>query len=155
MTQAFNLSQLANRVNSSGQLNASSGLYNTASVSNGGTGASTATNAKINLEVITAATGSEILPVGTTAQRDGSPQTGYLRFNTDTDTFEGYDGTQWGQVGGGATGNGGDQIFVLNGQVVYHSYTVPSSQNASSAGPITVDTGVTVTVSTGSRWVIV
>jgi hypothetical protein len=32
MTQAFNLSQLANKVNSSGQLDASTGLYNTTSL---------------------------------------------------------------------------------------------------------------------------
>lgn len=43
MTQAFNLSQLANLVNTSGQLNAASGLYNQAPVANGGTGASTLT----------------------------------------------------------------------------------------------------------------
>jgi hypothetical protein len=155
MTQAFNLSQLANFVNSGGQLDASIGLFNSTKVNNGGTNATTATGAKINLEVITALTGSEILPVGTTIERDASPQAGYLRFNTDTNAFEGFDGTQWGQVGGGATGNGGDQIFVLNGQVVYHSYTIPTGQNAMTAGTITIDTGVTVTVSTDSRWVIV
>lgn len=38
MTQAFNLSQLANNVNTSGQLNAAAGLYNQVPVANGGTG---------------------------------------------------------------------------------------------------------------------
>jgi hypothetical protein len=61
----------------------------------------------------------------------------------------------WGQIGGGATGNGGNQVFVLNDQTVTASYTIPSTKNASSAGPITIDTGVTVDVSTGSTWVIV
>jgi hypothetical protein len=61
----------------------------------------------------------------------------------------------WTQIGGGATGNGGDQVFVLNDQAVTADYTIPSAKNASSAGPITVNTGVTVTVSTGSTWVIV
>lgn len=41
MTQAFNLSQLANKVNTSGQLDASTGLVNTVSVANGGTGTTT------------------------------------------------------------------------------------------------------------------
>ena len=41
MTQAFNLSQLANKVNTSGQLDASTGLVNSTPVANGGTGAST------------------------------------------------------------------------------------------------------------------
>jgi hypothetical protein len=43
MTQAFNLGQLANKVNTSGQLDASTGLVNSAAVANGGTGRSTLT----------------------------------------------------------------------------------------------------------------
>jgi hypothetical protein len=61
----------------------------------------------------------------------------------------------WGQIGGGATGNGGNQVFVLNDQIVTASYTIPTGKNASSAGPITIDTDVTVTVPTDSTWVIV
>jgi hypothetical protein len=61
----------------------------------------------------------------------------------------------WGQIGGGATGNGGNQVFVLNDQTVTSSYSIPSGKNASSAGPITIDTGATVTIPTGSVWVIV
>jgi hypothetical protein len=61
----------------------------------------------------------------------------------------------WTQIGGGATGTGGNQVFVLNDQAVTANYTVPTGKNASSAGPITVNTGVTVTVSTDSTWVIV
>ena len=155
MTQAFNLSQLANFTNSSGQLDASAGLYNATPVANGGTGATTAANAKINLQVITSATGSAKLPVGTTAQQDGSPAAGYIRFNTDTNQFEGYNGTSWTSVGGGAKGGGSDQVFFQNGQTVTVNYTITSGTNAMSAGPITIDTGVTVTVPTASTWVIV
>jgi hypothetical protein len=61
----------------------------------------------------------------------------------------------WTQIGGGATGTGGNQVFVLNDQNVTANYTVPTGKNASSAGPITINTGVTVTVSTDSTWVIV
>jgi hypothetical protein len=61
----------------------------------------------------------------------------------------------WGAVGGGATGGGANQIFVLNDQIVTNDYTIPTGKNASSAGPITVDTGVTVTIPTDSTWVIV
>ena len=43
MTQAFNLSQLANNLNSSGQLDASDGLVNAVPVANGGTGVTTST----------------------------------------------------------------------------------------------------------------
>lgn len=61
----------------------------------------------------------------------------------------------WGAVGGGATGGGNNQIFVLNDQIVTNDYTIPTGKNASSAGPITVDTGITVTIPTDSTWVIV
>lgn len=40
-------------------------------------------------------TGAMIMPVGTTAQRPGSPVQGMIRFNSDTNKFEGYDGTDW------------------------------------------------------------
>lgn len=48
----------------------------------------------------TGATGSAELPAGTTAQRDGTPSAGYIRFNTSDSTFEGYDGSAWGAIGG-------------------------------------------------------
>jgi len=51
MTQAFNLSQLANNLNSSGQLDATDGLTNAVPVANGGTGASTSSAAQVNLDV--------------------------------------------------------------------------------------------------------
>ena len=124
-------------------------------VANGGTGSSTATNAKIALNVISAATGSSVIPSGTEAQRDGSPAPGYFRFNTDIDNWEGYDGTVWKAVGGGATGGGADEIFVENGQNVTANYTIPGTKNAMSTGPITVDDGVSVTISSGSRWVVI
>lgn len=151
MTQAFNLSQLANFTNSSGQLDASAGLYNETAVVNGGTGAGTAADAKVSLEVITAVTGSEVLPVGTTAQRDASPQAGYIRFNSDTGQFEGYNGTIWTAVGGGNATNTG---LWENSQDITSDYTITSGNNAMSAGPITIDAGVEVTVPTGSRWIV-
>lgn len=155
MTQAFNLSQVANNANSSGQINASAGLYNAVPVANGGTGSTTAPNAKIALAVITSTTGSEILPVGTTAQRDGTPQAGYIRFNSDFTSFEGYNGSAWGSIGAGAKGGGNNQVFFENDTTVTSNYTITTGKNAMSAGPITVDTGIDVTVPDGSTWVIV
>jgi hypothetical protein len=104
--------------------------------------------------LLTTPTGSLVTPKGTTAERDSPALSGYLRFNTTTNTFEGYNGTVWKAVGGGATGGGSDEIFVENGQNVTVNYTIPSTRNAMSTGPITVDSGVTVTVSSGSRWVV-
>jgi hypothetical protein len=60
----------------------------------------------------------------------------------------------WGQIGGGATGNGGDQVFVENSQTVTSSYEFAAGRNASSVGPITINSGVSVTVPSGSRWVV-
>jgi hypothetical protein len=60
------------------------------------------------------------------------------------------------EIGGtGATGAGGDQVFVENTQTVTTSYSIPSGRNAMSTGPITVDSGATVTIPTGSRWVVI
>lgn len=45
--------------------------------------------------------------------------------------------------------------FFLNATTVSSNFTVPSNYNAMTAGKVTINTGVTVTVSTGSRWVVV
>jgi hypothetical protein len=103
----------------------------------------------------TSATGAAAIPTGTEAQRDGTPSAGYFRFNTETTQFEGYNGTNWGSVGGGATGSSGDQVFVQNDQVVTADYTIPADKNAMTTGPIEINDGVTVTVSTGARWVVI
>lgn len=55
----------------------------------------------------------------------------------------------------GATGGAGNHVFLLNEQTVNTDYTIPSNRNALSAGPITIDTGVTVTIPATSAWVIV
>ena len=46
-------------------------------------------------------------------------------------------------------------VFYENDKNVTTNYTITSGKNAMSAGPITVDSGVTVTVPTGSTWTIV
>jgi hypothetical protein len=61
----------------------------------------------------------------------------------------------WAASSGGATGGGTDQVFYVNEQTVTTSYSVPSSKNAMSTGPITVANGAVVTVPSGSRWVVI
>lgn len=106
-------------------------------------------------DVLLSGTGVLDLPVGTTAQRPGSPNSGMIRFNTDLGQFEGYNGTAWSSVGGGATGGGGDTVFLENSNTVTTNYTLTTNKNAVSAGPVTIDAGVTVTVPSGASWVIV
>ena len=98
-------------------------------------------------------TGYFDLPSGTTAQRPVSPNSGHIRYNTDTSSFEGY-GSAWGSIGGGATGAGGDQVFYENSLVVNNSYTLTTNKNAMSVGPITIASGKTVTIPSGARWVV-
>jgi hypothetical protein len=56
---------------------------------------------------------------------------------------------------GGATGAGTDRTFYENDQSVNTNYTISTNKNAMSAGPITVASGVSVTVPDGSTWTIV
>lgn len=50
------------------------------------------------------------IPTGTTAQRPSSPAAGQFRFNSTDSKFEGYDGSDWGEIGGGGAAiiDGGD-----------------------------------------------
>ena len=104
----------------------------------------------------TSSIGSAAMPAGTTAQRDGSPSAGFLRFNSTDTSFEGYDGSAWGAIGGGggASGGGTDAVFYENGKVITTNYSITADTNAMSTGPLTVNSGVSVTVPSGSRWVV-
>jgi hypothetical protein len=90
------------------------------------------------------------ISVGTVAQRP-TPATGYIRYNTDYSQFEGYDGSTWGGIGGAAA----QGAVYENTQTISVDYTMTTNKNGMSAGPITIDTGVTVTIPTNSTWVIV
>jgi hypothetical protein len=98
-------------------------------------------------------TGSVKLPVGTTAQRP-TAATGKIRYNSTLGSYEGYDGASWSSLGGGATGAGGDTVFNLNSPTVTTSYSFPAGKNAMSVGAITINSGVTVTIPSGARWVV-
>lgn len=96
-------------------------------------------------------TGQVKLPAGTTGQRSGSPTSGMLRFNNTTGSFEGYDGTAWGGIGGAQAGG----AISINNKTASSSYTITASQNGFSVGPITIADGVTVTIADTSVWVII
>ena len=106
-------------------------------------------------DVILGTTTALELPDGTTGQRPGSPVAGMIRYNTTLSTFEGYKASAWGAIGGGATGGGSDDVFYENGQTVTTNYTLTTNKNAVTAGPVTINSGVTVTIPSGSSWVVV
>jgi hypothetical protein len=158
-------------------------------------GVNTATPA-VTTELV--GTDAMLIPKGTTGNRP-TGVAGYLRFNTTTGEFEGYNGTAWASVGGAALSNdtattsnvyplfaaattgtastiytsnakllykpstgefqsselvAGNGLFV-NSATVSADYTIPAGSNAMSAGPVTVNSGITVTVSSGSVWTVV
>lgn len=157
-------------------------------------GVNTATPA-VTTELV--GTDAMLIPKGTTGNRP-TGVSGYLRFNTTTTEFEGYNGTAWASVGGAALSNdtstatnvyplfaaatsgtastlytGNAKLLykpstgefqasvpvalngiVVNSQTVATSYTIAAGYSGMSAGPVTVASGQSVTVSSGSRWVV-
>jgi hypothetical protein len=95
-------------------------------------------------------TGQVKLPAGTTGQRSGSPVNGMIRYNSSLSQFEGYGAGQWGGIGGAQAGG----AIMTNKDVATVSYTIASGENGLSVGPVTIDSGVTITVATNQRWLI-
>jgi hypothetical protein len=56
--------------------------------------------------------------------------------------------------GAGAVGGGTDKVFYENDQNITTNFTIGTGKNAMTTGPIIIDSGVTVTVPSGSRWVV-
>ena len=112
-------------------------------------------------------TGAIRVPVGTEAQRPSGVK-GQFRFNDDEDKFEGYDGVEWGPLGGGGGGGffkgengdvgdsatGPGDIFRINEKTLNTNVTIDSDENASATGPLTIASGVTLTVDSGGELVI-
>ena len=100
----------------------------------------------------------------TAATGDLAPKTGSnLAFNSATGaltatSFVG-SGANLTDVDAGATGGGSDRVFFENGVTVASNYTIGTTfgatANALSAGPITINAGVTVTVPSGSVYTVI
>lgn len=104
-------------------------------------------------ELSISSTGAVKIPSGTTAERP-TGTAGQIRYNSTLDRYEGYANSAWNALGAGATGGGADTVFVENSQIVTTSYTITAGKSAMSTGDITLNNDVTVTVPTGSRYVI-
>ena len=100
--------------------------------------------------LIYSGTGTVTLPNGTTGQRP-TPAAGMIRYNSTEAEFEGYADGEWGSIGGGASAGGAIYENVDN---VSENYTITAGSNGMSVGPMTIDSGFTVTIPAGQRWVI-
>jgi len=103
------------------------------------------------ISVLISTTDALGVPVGNAAQQPANAAAGYLRFNTDTVQFEGYNGSVWGGIGGAQAGG----AIITNNQTATVNYTITSTQNGFSVGPVSVANGVVITISAGSRWAII
>jgi len=88
-----------------------------------------------------------LIPVGTTAQRP-TGAIGYIRFNSNSTEYEGYNGNTWSSVGTASNG------LVINAATVIANSTIGVGYNAMSVGPITIANGVSVSISSGQRWLV-
>lgn len=85
-------------------------------------------------------TASVTVPIGTEAQRAGSPVNGMLRYNSDSSQFEGYAADAWGQIGGG--GGGLDSVNTQDFETSVDAGTVTTGNNATFDGGGTLDGSV-------------
>jgi hypothetical protein len=121
-----------------------SNVTGTVAIANGGTGQTTAANAFNALSPLTTVgdilyeeTGAVAarLPIGTTGQvltvASGKPAWS-AAVSSNTTTFGLWE----------------------NAQIIAANYTIGAGNSATSSGPITINSGVTVTVPSGSRWVV-
>lgn len=103
------------------------------------------------------------IPVGTTAQRPTGAN-GVIRYNSTDGVYEGYNGSVWGSLGGagyfqGENGNIGavsakGDIFRSHEQTLNTDVTIAGTDNSLCAGPLTIASGTTLTISSGGNLVI-
>lgn len=89
----------------------------------------------------------------TSTTRPTEPFSGQVIFETDTEKSFVWTGSAWKPSGGEI--NVASDAIQPNSNTISENYTFESGQNGVSAGPITIASGVTVTVPVGSAWSIV
>ena len=106
-----------------------------------GTGALPAVDGSNLTNVSSVANLNDLTDVDTTGVADGET----IVYNSGTSSWEP------GQAGGNSTTFG----LFEHANTITVNYSITSGNNAIAAGPVDIDSGVTVTIPTGSRWVIV
>ena len=114
-----------------------------------------------NISVGNESSDTTCFPVFTTAATGSLPPktVSSLTFNSSNGTlsataFSG-DGSALTGLAPGATGGGTDEVFFQNDQTITQDFTITNGKNAGSFGPITINSGVTVTVGAGETYTIV
>lgn len=122
----------------------------TNTVYNAGTGLELAgTTFSIDGTVVTqtSSIGAALIPAGTTAQRP-TPATGYLRYNSDEASFEGYNGSEWGAIGGG--GGVANRLFAKDDATAV-SWTKTGGGTATTQTALYVEVnGAVLTIASGT-----
>lgn len=78
-----------------------------------------------------------------------------LNFVGAGNTFKVTDNTMDITISGGAMGGGANRVFFENDTTITEDYEITTGKNAMSAGPLTINSGVTITIPSGSDWTIV
>lgn len=103
----------------------------------------------------TSSIGAAAIPSGTTDERPGTALPGYIRYNSETASFEGYNGSVWSSIAGGQMlGQATMKAIAYNSLLIEENITIPSGVGAYSAGEIEIAIGYEVTISPGVEWVI-
>jgi len=157
MTQAVNLANFANSLNSSGQVDPSA-ISSPVPVSKGGTGSSTAATARTALGIGTVGTLNLVTDTyldatGVTAGTYGS--TSAVPVVTVTSKGRVTSVSTVSVSGGQFIGTAAVKAIAFNAQTISEDLTIGSTQNGLSSGPITINDGYTVTIETGGYWNIV
>ena len=102
-------------------------------------------------------TSSLHVTVCTSSTRPVSPSANQVILETDTSSFYAYIDGAWVYVGEIPipAGGGNDKVFWENDIDVTGDYTITVGKNAGTFGPVTINSGVTVTVPSGSVWSVV
>lgn len=104
----------------------------------------------------TSNTGTALIPAGTEAQRDSSPQAGAMRFSSTAVGWEGWNGTNWVGIGGGQMyGQALTKAIFFNSNSIAENVTIKAGTNGGTFGPVQVENGFTVSVEPGSVWSVV
>ena len=113
-------------------------------------------NAHVNTGSAHIQANQKAVNIATSTTRPSPAAANQIILQTDTATMFAYINGQWEEItSGGATGGGSNKVFFENDLTISEDYTLTTSTNAGTFGPVSIDSGVTVTVPSGQVWTVV